>query len=181
MVLEPVKNFINSFKKSSEDRDAQLKRFGVDTIDDKKLANRIELIENLSKQIRDRSASIVTRVDLVEEMVRLAGSAWGRGGTNPIFAVISRYWEELLAQWQPYATIYLASEKGNRNLEDITSLTSRRIMDLITDFGEINVIWYGKLIMDVTMNDKDVSPAYIALIQGAMPERHDMTRESRIR
>ena len=177
---EAVKGFLNRFRKYAEDREATLKRFAVDTISDEKLSLRLDLIESLSILISERDNSIVDRVDYVEKMVRLAAMAWGCAGTSGVFAEIMRYWEQLLGLWQPYADMHQDSATG-RYME-VTAMSPRRIRDLITDFGEINVLWLGKLIVDISMNARDVSPAYVALIQSSgysddrPPERESSLR-----
>ncbi len=145
--------------KGSEGIYDTLQKIGINIERDEKLQGRLEIIEEFYDKIMsdDLSNKPWERVNKIDKLVKLAGMAWGRGGSNWRFMEMTIHREQL-------KEMYL--DLCNMIHDDSLDENKRReLISVLDNEAKRSVLPAAWIIIAATFMNEDVAPKYVLAIQ----------------
>jgi hypothetical protein len=102
-------------------------------------------------------------------LVKLVATAWIRAGSNRYSAIMMIHWEHLvkIAEW-----FVQVLKKEQREESIITENIATNISNLkyqVNKVLDIILVPYAKMVIDVSFNNQDVVPQFIAVVREQQP------------
>jgi hypothetical protein len=171
------------FKKSEQEKNVEEKisRLGVDVVNDRKLAERIALVNALhddidspinAKEPLERLETMRKRLQSATRTLKVVGVPYGRAADVDNYRMAMFGWESLVS----LASDIINTVEGTIKQTDTEQESALRISTVNMDdlerklesFLYIEVFPYAFYIMDASYSAKDVSSSYTAVIQQTM-------------
>ena len=132
--------------------------WGFDFSTNSLLVPRLEAMQDIIDTLEDSTIHIDQKVQLVNRGVHIVAAPFGGTGQ---FSKMLVFWEMIMKDW--YDVKELRCVTGSHQLLEI-----KEIEKLINAYAWRDVIPYGMIVIDLSFQDKHVSPAGIAMIQSVM-------------
>lgn len=160
--LGGIGKFVNNFRNSNAQKEDEMKRYGISFIKDNKLGERVYVMNQVHSVLESTEWNLDEKVDWINRAVHIVAVPWGRGGDIGKYALLTMYWEIIVKEWNDYKTLRTTDPQ-------ISSFQKDEMNNLIDGFAWREVIPYGWMIINVSFQEKDVSPQTVAMIQSIMP------------
>lgn len=191
---EEFQKFFTDKKKEPVIND-KLDRLGLDIISDRKLDERMSLINDLHDELEKpiKTDDVIKRIQILRDRLQMVNHAmkivsvpWGRAGDQTNYRLAMKGWETLYSVAMDVINTVDRMVKAASDTENVENSTENVTDKLLAtafkinvselerkleSFLQIEVFPYSFLIMDSSYYDKDLAPRHVTTIQNYQPQQ----------